>query len=155
MPASPTLLASFVAQCCGSYAGNTVHAWLASIRSWHIYHQAQWYGDHEWVHQARITANKEGTIFRRPLRAPVSLDHLHILRTYLNLSSPLHAAIWAVALVTFFGCHRLGETTVKSRFSFDPRYNILRGTVIAFKNLSNGSSSVNIRIPWTKTTKQD
>lgn len=155
MPASPTLLASFVAQCRGLYAGNTVRAWLAGIRSWHIYHQAQWHGDHEWVHQARITANKEGTIFRRPLRAPVSLDHLHILRTHLDLSSPLHAAAWAVALVTFFGCRRLGETTVKSRSSFDPRYNVLRGTAIAFKNLSNGSSSVGIRIPWTKTTKQE
>ena len=128
MPASATLLAAFVAQCRGLYAGNTVRSWLSGIRSWHIYHQADWHGDHDWVQQARTTANKEGTTFKRPLRAPVSLEHLRALKTHLDLSLPLHAAIWATALVTFFGCRRLGETTVRSLSSFNPLYNVLRST---------------------------
>ena len=108
MPASPTLLAAFVGQVRGRYAGGTVRTWLSGIRAWHVMHHAEWHGDHEWVHNARISANKEGTQFKRPPRAPVSLDHLRLLYDALDLSHSFHAAIWAVATITFFGCRRLG-----------------------------------------------
>jgi len=64
MPTSATLIAAFVSQCRGLYAGNTVRSLLSGICSWHIYHQADWHGDHEWVQQARTTASKEGTAFQ-------------------------------------------------------------------------------------------
>ena len=54
MPASPTLLAAFVGLVRGRYAGGTVRPWLAGIRAWHITHQAEWHGDHEWVQNARV-----------------------------------------------------------------------------------------------------
>jgi hypothetical protein len=108
LPASATLLTAFVGQCRGLYAGKTIRSWLSGIRAWHILQQVEWHGDHEWVSNARVTAHKEGTSFKRPLRAPVSLEHLHVLRCHLNLTIPLHAAIWAVATTTFFGCRRLG-----------------------------------------------
>jgi hypothetical protein len=91
MPAS----AAFVSQCHGHYAGNTICSWLSGICSWHVYHQAEWHGDEDWVQQACITANKEGTTFQRPPRTPVSLDHLYALKLHFDLSSPLHAAVWA------------------------------------------------------------
>ena len=56
--------------------------------------------------------NKEGTKHKCPLRAPVSIEHLLALRHALNLSTPFHAAVWALALCTFFGCQRLGELAV-------------------------------------------
>jgi len=155
MPASPALLAAFVGQVRGRYAGGTVRSWLAGIRAWHIMHQAQWHGDHEWVQNARVSANKEGTPFKRPLRAPVSMEHLHVLHGALNLSDPFHAAVWAVATTTFFGCRRLGETTVKNATAFNPLHHVTRATTPTFRALTNGSSSASIRIPWTKTTKHD
>lgn len=154
MPASAALITAFVSQSCGHYAGQTIRSWLSGLRSWHIYHQAEWHGDDDWVHQSRVTANKEGTEFRRPLRAPVSFEHLHSLRNILDITLPLHAAIWATALVTFFGCRRLGETTVKSLSSFNSLRNATRNTSISFRTISDGRSSASIRIPWTKTTKQ-
>ena len=171
MPASPALLAAFVGQVRGRYAGGTVRTWLSGIRAWHVMHQADWHGDHEWVHNTRISANKKGTLFRRPLRAPVSLEHLRILRDALDLSDPLHAAIWAVATVTFFSCRRLGmasallivsrshfplgETTVKNALAFNPLHHATRATAPSFRILANGCTSASIRIPWTKTTKHD
>jgi hypothetical protein len=155
MPASPTLLAAFVGQCSGSYAGNTIRSWLTGIRAWHVVHQASWFGDHDWVKKGRITAFKEGTAFKSPRRAPVSLDHLCALHRRLHLHDPLHAAIWAVATVTFFGCRRLGETTVESPSAFDPLFHATRATTITFRSLPDGSSSASIRIPWTKTTKHE
>ena len=117
MPASPTLLAAFVGQVRGRYAGGTIKTWLSGIRAWHVIHQAEWHGDHEWVHNARISASKEGTHFKQPPRAPVSLDHLRLLHNALNLSHSLHAAIWAVATITFFGCRRLGTTHSHTTFT--------------------------------------
>jgi hypothetical protein len=155
MPASATLLAAFVGLCSGSYAGNTVRSWLSGIKGWHDTHQAPWHGDHEWVKKGRSTAFKEGTAFKAPRRAPVSPDHLHVLRHSLDLSNPFHAAIWAVATVTFFGCRRLGETTVKSPSALNPLHHAMRNTPLSFRSLPDGSTSASIRIPWTKTTKHE
>jgi hypothetical protein len=155
MPASATLLASFVGHCSGSYAGNTIRSWLSGIRAWHIIHQAPWHGDHDWVQKGRTAAFKEGTCFKAPRRAPVSLDHLRAIHQKLDLNDPLHAAIWAMATITFFGCRRLGETTVKSLSSFNPLLHATRAAPMTFHSLPDGSSSASIRIPWTKTTKQE
>ncbi|KAF8805932.1 hypothetical protein BYT27DRAFT_7224662 [Phlegmacium glaucopus] len=68
---------------------------------------------------------------------------------------PFHAAVWAVALVTCFGCRRLGETTILSVTSFDSRRHVLCSADITFKTLQDGSCSASFRIPWTKTTCED
>ena len=155
MPASGPLLASFAAHCRGAYEGKTIGSWLSGLRYWHIANRAHWHGDDAWVTQARTIARKEGTHHRRPLRAPVSFEHLHVLRKAIDISTPLGAAMWATATTTFFGCRRLGETTVKTRSSFDPLRNITRSTQIQFRSTVNGYTSVSVRIPWTKTTKQE
>jgi hypothetical protein len=129
MPASYALLCAFIGDNKGKQTGNTIRSWLSGIRSWHVVNHAPWYGDDEWVHLARISANKEGAVHKRPIRAPVSIEHLSALRCALLLSDPLHAAIWAVALVTFFGCRRLGETTVTTSAAFDERYHVLRSVM--------------------------
>jgi hypothetical protein len=126
MPASYALLCAFIGNHKGATSGRTIKSWLSGIRAWHLINHAPWYGDDEWVQMARTSANKEGSQHKRPLRAPVSIEHLLALRRVLILSNPFHAAIWAVALVTFFGCRRLGETTLKSVSSFDPGLHVLR-----------------------------
>jgi hypothetical protein len=155
MPASAALLAAFVSQCLGSYSGKTLNSWLAGLHSWHIMNRAPWHGDDKWIHLARTAANKQGTTFKRPLRAPVSLEHLRMLRRNLDVTNSFHAAVWAIVLVTFFGCRRLGETTVKTLSSFSPTFNVTRTTLVSFRQLPNGSTSACIRIPWTKTTKHE
>ena len=155
MPASAVLLTAFTSQCAGSYLGKTINSWLADLRLWHILNRAPWYGNDDWVCLARTTAGKQGTAFKRPLWAPVSLEHLHTLRRSLDITDPFHAAVWATALTTFFGCQRLGETTVKSLASFDPAFHVTCNTPVSKHQLSNGSSSMSLRIPCTKTTKQE
>ena len=128
MPADYALLCAFIGEYKGLQSGNTIRSWLAGLRSWHIMNHAPWYGDDSWVHLARISANKEGTKHKLALRAPVSIEHLSCLHRALDLSTPFHAAVWAVALVTFFGCRRLGETTLTVAAAFDPKYHVLRST---------------------------
>jgi hypothetical protein len=126
MPASYALLCAFIGNHKGLISGKTIRSWLSGIRAWHLANHAPWYGDDKWVQMARISANKEGSRHKRPLRAPVSIEHLLALHRAITPSNHFHAAIWAVALVTFFGCRRLGETTVNSISSFDPCLHVLR-----------------------------
>jgi hypothetical protein len=129
MPASYALLCAFIGNYKGANSGNTIRSWLSGIRAWHFANHAIWYGDDKWVKMARISANKEGSRHKRPLRAPVSIEHLLALRRAIIATNHFHAAVWAVALVTFFGCRRLGETTVGSISSFDPGLHVLRSAV--------------------------
>jgi hypothetical protein len=129
MPASYALICGFIAEHKGLQSGGTIKGWLSGIRSWHLVNHAPWYGeDDPWVDFARATATKEGAKHKRPLRSPVSIEHLLFLRNAITLSDPFHAAVWAVALCTFWGCRRLGETTIAVEASFDASYHVLRST---------------------------
>ena len=124
MPADYALLCAFIGEYKGLQSGNTIRSWLAGLRSWHIMNHAPWHGDDSWVHLARTSANKEGTKHKLAPRAPVSIEHLSCLRRALDLSNSFHAAVWAVALITFFGCRRLGETTLTTAAAFDPKFHL-------------------------------
>jgi hypothetical protein len=132
MPASYGLLCAFIGEYKGTISGKTVRSWLLGIYAWHLANHAQWFGDDKWVQMAHTSANKEGAHHRRPLRAPVSIKHLLALQRAISLSDSFHALVWAVALVTFFGCCRLGETTVPLPSSFDAHYYAPRSTVYVY-----------------------
>lgn len=105
---------------------------------------------------ARTTAKKEGSFFKRPKRAPVSIEHLSELRANISTSIPKEAAIWAAALTIFkFGCRRLGETLVKNEYSFNRKYNVTKGAWFFIKLVDPNTTSTNIPTPWTKTTKEE
>jgi hypothetical protein len=154
MPASYALLCAFIGKHKGRQAGGTIRTWMSSIHSWHLVNHTPWYGNDDWVQLARTSANKEGMRHKRPLRAPVSIEHLTALYHSINLSNPFHAAVWAVATCTFFSCQRLGETTVSTAASFDTRYHVLCSTPITFCELRNSTRSAHFPIPWTKPTKE-
>lgn len=106
MPASHILLVGFISSFKGKVSGKTIKSWLSGLKAWHDISHAPWLGDDRWVQMARTTANKEGVKFRRALRSPVTLDHLHALRRSLNLLSPFYAAVWVVASCAFWACRR-------------------------------------------------
>ena len=125
MPASYALLCAFIGEHKATVSGKTIKSWLSGIRAFHLVNRAEWLGDDAWVKMARISASKEGSRHRRPLRSPVSIEHLLTLLRALNLPNPFHAAVWAVATTTFFGCRRLGETLITSVSSFNEKYHVL------------------------------
>jgi len=154
MPASYPLLCAFIGEHKGLQSGNTIKSWMSGLHSWHVVNHAPWYGDDNWVQLACTLANKEGTKHRKPLRAPVSIEHLSCLRHAIDLSNSFHAAVFSAALATFFGCRRLGETTVTMAAAFDERYHVLRSAIINARTHCDGSRSADFHIPWTKTTKE-
>jgi hypothetical protein len=106
MPASFLLLVAFISEHVGSVSGKTIRGWLSGLKAWHDTYHAEWCSDDRWLQMAQVTANKEGTAFRLKRRDPITLDHLLTLYEGLDLTSPAHAACWAIAACSFWGVCR-------------------------------------------------
>jgi hypothetical protein len=150
MPAPYFLLTVFIANWIGHVGGGTVKSWMSGLKAWHDINGAPWQGDNHWVELARCTANKEGMAFKREQRGPVTMQHLVALRSELHIHAPFDAAIWAIACATFWGCRRLGETTVPSLADFDPKLHVTCGTVAKAITTPDGTKAAAIPLPWTK-----
>lgn len=104
MPASDSLLASFVADAAGAVSMSTVNTWIAGLSFWHTVNGAPWLGG------KMLRAACGGAMKRQPdakaKRPPVTLEHLHALRDGLDLANSFDAAVYAVACVAFWSCRR-------------------------------------------------
>ncbi|KAF5383676.1 hypothetical protein D9615_003673 [Tricholomella constricta] len=150
MPASDLLLSAFVADASGSHSGECVRNWLNGLRSWHILNRADWHGQDPLVLSYKKSADKLGVRFKCPSRNPITLDHLLTLYHHLNLATHCDAAVWAAALVAFWGCHRLGELLPTSS-TFSPALHVSRSSNIKTSYV-NGSKVVTFHLPLTKTS---
>ncbi|KAJ3859407.1 hypothetical protein EV359DRAFT_2832, partial [Lentinula novae-zelandiae] len=81
----------------GSVLGSTIRSWLSGIRAWHILNRAPWPSNSEFITLAHRAANIKGSLHKRPLCNPITLQHLLVLHSALNFSTPFHCAIWAIA----------------------------------------------------------
>jgi hypothetical protein len=104
MPASDILLGAFVAEYSGRVSGKAIRNCLHGLRLWQIYNDAEWHGKEGWLPGIVKSADKKGVSFKRPLRGPITLDHLRALPRHLDLARPRDAAIWAAGLTAFWGC---------------------------------------------------
>ncbi|KAF5368708.1 hypothetical protein D9615_010306 [Tricholomella constricta] len=152
MPASDILISAFVADTLGSCTGECIRNWLNGLRFWHLFNYAEWHGHEPLVHSLLKSADKQGLRFKQPPRQPITSRHLLALHHDLDLTSPSGAAIWACALVAFWGCHRLGEL-LPSKLSFDPSRHVSRDCDL-HTSFVNGSKVISFHIPWTKTSPQ-
>lgn len=151
MPASPILLSAFIADAIGSCTGECIKNWLNGLRLWHIFNRAEWSGSDQWISSLQKSAFKAGAPFKRPPREPITRAHLHVLLSALDISHPLHAAVWACALTAFWGCRRLGELTIKSVASFTLQHDVSRGANVSSSSV-DGRQVLAFHLPWTKTT---
>jgi hypothetical protein len=151
MPASVILLASFIADAIGTCTGQCIRNWLNGLHLWHLYNRAEWYGRDSWITSLSRSADKEGVPFKWPPRNPLTCSHLTTLRSRLNLSSLIDAAVWFSALAAFWGCRCLGELLIRSAQSFSFEHDTTRGTVIS-TSWTNGHKVVMFHLVWTKTT---
>jgi len=118
-PASDHLLASFVVSWAGKVASTTVQNWFAWLHFWHNLHGAPWNG-HTLVCLATSGLSKlVPSLSKRPHHPPVTLEHMHALFCFLDLSNMFDVSIFAVAATAFWSCCRLGELIVNSSISFN------------------------------------
>ena len=132
---------------------------MTGVAAWHVVNGATWEGEDAFVSKVRQGAQKLTPLTsRRPPRSPVTLEHLMALESSLDLDNTFDAAVWAIALICFWACCRLGELTVPSLNLFNPSKHVARSVKYHFRNnLQNGQQleSLHFHLPWTKSTKQE
>ncbi|KAE8217621.1 hypothetical protein CF326_g9386 [Tilletia indica] len=152
-PISEGLLLAFVGSCCGSRALGTVKNYLSALSCWH----RMW--GQPWPIWPMVTQALKGVAksapAKKPLRSPIDTVDLLAVRAFLDpTTNPLHAAVWACTLVSFFGVCRLSETTSPSARFVDPSRHVTRDKVGPLRTV-HGVKALEIRLPWTKTTLVD
>lgn len=125
MPASPFLLATFLASLEGSVSESSIDGCLSGLQAWHTLNNAPWHGSLKLVVQVKKGCSKLAPP-PKPPRSPVTLRHMRALQKGLDMFSSFDAAAWAVATCAFWGCCRLGELTVELDHSVDPRMSVVR-----------------------------
>ena len=151
-PASISLLLTFISACAGSYSGSALANYIFAIRAWHILHGANWP-----LNKAEISTALDGATrlapqsSKRPKRDPFTVSLLLQLRSTLDLSSPLDAAVFACLTTTFWSMARLGEFTLVALKTFDPRKHISRKCLREELDRKNRRVFV-FALPWTKVS---
>lgn len=150
-PCTRDVLAGFISSLAGSFSGSAISGYVAGVRAWHILHRVPWVVDSaELSTLLRGADSLTPATSKRPLRQPYTPSIITCIREGLDLSTPLDAAIFACLTTSFYSCARLGEFTLTSRSSFNPRLHITPAHV-STKTDREGHSVHAFRLPSTKS----
>ena len=137
------------------YGGSTIKNFIYGIRAWHLVHGAQWNIDDNQL-QTLLTAGRKLTPSesKKAEKIPWTVNHLSDICKHLNPADPKDAAILACLTTAFWGATRLGEVTVPTLDSFDPRIHVKFSDLQACVVDRNNLEETVIFLPWTKASKE-
>ncbi|KIO15446.1 hypothetical protein M407DRAFT_38546, partial [Tulasnella calospora MUT 4182] len=152
MPASDELLATFIASWAGERSDSTLRTWLSGLHFWHTANGALWLEGPQCAAVMKGAKKIVPVTSRRPKRAPVTPNHLVILRQNLVLSNTFDAAVYGVACTAFWGICRLGELVPPSENAFIPSKHVSRACGHKSSTTNNGGAYETFVVPRTKTS---
>ncbi|KAJ7449617.1 hypothetical protein FB451DRAFT_1287469 [Mycena latifolia] len=153
-PTSPVLLAAFIASIAGAYSGKTVSNYVYGVRAWHILHGAPWSVNPPELEALLNGANRlTPASSRRKKRLPYTVVLIIEIHRHLDLTLPLHAAVWSCLTCTFWAAGRVGEFTIKTLTAFDPAKHVKPSDVTETVDRS-GREMTEIGLPTTKSAPQ-
>jgi len=150
-PATALLITSFISTLAGAYSGSAITNYVAGVRAWHILHGLTW----------RMNATEQSLAIKaaerlapatssRKRRVPFTLEYIAALRQHLDITKPLHAAVYACLTTTFFAAARLGEFTIPSLRTFDPAAHVKPSDIRVEYDRNNLKSTI-FHLPRTKS----
>lgn len=153
-PVSQLLLSTFISHLAGSYSGKTLKNYFYGICAWHILHRTPWHlnepeMDVMLTAAAKLTPPKS----KRKKRRPYTVAYIEKLKTKLDLTVPLDAAVFACLTTCFYAAARVGEFTVGRIDGFDCNMHPARSDIKADQD-RNGLQVTVLRIPRTKTSHE-
>ncbi|QRV84973.1 hypothetical protein RhiJN_12989 [Ceratobasidium sp. AG-Ba] len=150
-PIDERILCAFVGSHAGITAGGTAANRVSALKTLHALRNLPWQGGVRLGYVLRGVANAAPSSTTRPVRPPVTTHMLHILHTHLDLASPRDLAVFALALVAFWGQCRLGELVAHSRReTHSPRLPSIKSVT---RNEKSGSTR-ELHLPCTKTSQR-
>lgn len=151
-PASTPLVLLFVSQCAGFYSGSTLANYVFGVKAWHVVHGQPWSIDDDQTRAALKGAEaKAPPSSKRPKREPFTQAIIEAILNKLDTSAHLDAAVAACLCIAFFAVARLGEVTVTTLVSFDPKKHPTRASVRADQDRHGLRVSV-CHLPSTKAS---
>jgi len=102
-PASPLLISAFISTITGACSGKSINNYVHGIRAWHVLHGVEWRMDTAELSTLLKAADKATPLSsRRSKRTPFTIDFILTIHSNLDLSTPLHAAVFACLTTTFY-----------------------------------------------------
>ncbi|KIK84152.1 hypothetical protein PAXRUDRAFT_152959 [Paxillus rubicundulus Ve08.2h10] len=121
IPSIISFLSVFISTLTGSYSGSAISNYINGVRAWHTVHGLDWALNstetNAFLKAEMLLAPPQS---KRPPREPYTMDLLVSICNHLNLSSPLHSAVFTCLTSTFYATACMGELTTKTLLSFDP-----------------------------------
>ncbi|KAG1859943.1 hypothetical protein C8R48DRAFT_774649 [Suillus tomentosus] len=134
------------------YSGKTLENYVYGVRAWHLLHGLTWFGNSDQIASAlEGAARLAPPPSRRPKRHPFTINILLALRSALDLSAPLDAAVYACLITSFFTLARLGEVTVCSLKAFDLSLHV-KTSDIRYAEDRHGLKVTVFHLPRSKTS---
>ncbi|KAF8799046.1 hypothetical protein BYT27DRAFT_7228279 [Phlegmacium glaucopus] len=106
-PASPVLIASFISTLSSIYSGSAISNYVFGIRAWHLLHGIPWRMNLAEIEALLKSADKSSPASsKRKKRQPYTIDFMLSIKDNLDLSQPLHVAVFACLTTTFYTAAR-------------------------------------------------
>jgi len=153
-PASTVLMLAFISACTGAYSGAALANYFYAVQAWHTLHGAPW----TMTKAEAMTALNGATALAPPKskqekRVLFTKEIIKAIHDALDLLIPLDAAVYACLMTTFWSAARLGEFTVPTLRSFEPKLHIKRSNVRQTQD-RHGFSVTAFSLPWTKSAPE-
>ncbi|KIK78840.1 hypothetical protein PAXRUDRAFT_162943 [Paxillus rubicundulus Ve08.2h10] len=147
---SPSIISAFISTLAGSYSGSTVSNYINSMRAWHTVHGLEWaLNDNETDTLLKVASSLAPPQSKRPPREPYTINMLVSIRSHLDLTFPLHAAVFACLTTAFYATAHVGELTIKALPSFNPLHHIKPSDVRTERDCQ-GNMVTNFHLPRSK-----
>jgi hypothetical protein len=152
-PASSVLISAFITFAAGSYSGKTIANYVFGVRAWHILHGLKWSLDDVQIDNLlKASENMTPNSSKRKKRRPYTVDFICSLREQMNLDIPLDASVFGCLTTSFYCAARVGEFTVPTLSSFNPKVHVKPSDMRVERDRNNLEMRV-FFIPQTKTSR--
>lgn len=153
-PASSILILSFILNLAGLYSKSAVTNYVQEVQAWHIMHGLDWVMKDEQMNallKAAVALAPPAS--KHKPREPFTVEMIITIRHQLDLSMPLHAAVFACLTTTFYATAQLGEFTILRLDAFDPAMHI-KPSDMRKDSDRQGRQTTNFHLPRTKAAPQ-
>ncbi|KIK93790.1 hypothetical protein PAXRUDRAFT_144277 [Paxillus rubicundulus Ve08.2h10] len=150
-PTISSIISAFISTLAGSYSGSTISNYINSIRAWHTIHGLDWaLNNMETDALLKVAMLLAPPQSKRPPHEPYTMDLLVSICNHLDLSSPLHTAVFACLTSAFYATACMGELTTKTLLSFNPLSHV-KPSDIQMECDCQGNLITNIHLPKLKS----
>jgi hypothetical protein len=125
VPVTGDILSSFISHLAGTYALLTVVNYMSAVQAWHAIHDLNWsINEKETELLYKAAWNLVLPTPKYPTQEPYTLSIIATIKEHLDLTLPLHVAVFACLTMTCFAAACTREFTIPNLKAFDPARHI-------------------------------